>query len=224
MDYNLDTSEKDFQADRFICELQTLQLMHPFSHTLCNKIIPTVKISGTQSTTQRYSESLQDKISLLFGIGLDTATRTLNATTQLAIRNSIHPIHRRFRTEVAQLRYPRLGGRYGKFHTDTFFSSLPSLSKCTMGQMYTNDVDFTEFYPMKSKSEAADTLISFMQDIGIPSDLHSDDAKELTGGRMSELLRKFWIKSSQSEPYSPWQVRAELCIREIKKARRHALV
>jgi hypothetical protein len=93
-----------------------------------------------------------------------------------------------------------------------------------MGQMYTNDVDFTKFYPMKSKSETADTLISFMQDIGIPSDLHSDDAKELTGGRMGELLRKFWIKPSQSEPYSPWQVRAELCLREIKKAVRHALV
>jgi hypothetical protein len=62
-----------------------------------------------------------------------------------------------------------------------------------------------------------------MQDIGIPSDLHSDDAKELTQGQMGELLHKFWIKGSQSEPYSPWQVRAELCIRAIKKAVRHTL-
>jgi hypothetical protein len=91
-----------------------------------------------------------------------------------------------------------------------------------MGQMYTNDVDFTKFYPMKLKSEAPDTLISFMQDIGIPSDLHSDDTKELTEGRMGELLCKFWIQPSQSEPYSPCKVRAELCIREIKKAVRHA--
>ncbi len=68
-----------------------------------------------------------------------------------------------------------------------------------------------------------DALIQFMQDIGIPSDLHSDDAKELTQGRMGELLRKFWIRGSQSEPYSPWQVRAELCIREVKKAVRHAM-
>jgi hypothetical protein len=28
---------------------------------------------------------------------------------------------------------------------------------------------------------------------------------------------------SQSEPYSPWQVRAELCIREIKRSVRHSL-
>jgi hypothetical protein len=62
-----------------------------------------------------------------------------------------------------------------------------------------------------------------MQDIGIPSDLHSDDAKELFQGRMKELMRKFWIKGSQSEPYSPWQVKAELYIREIKAAVRHTM-
>jgi hypothetical protein len=87
-----------------------------------------------------------------------------------------------------------------------------------MGQMFTNDIHFTKFYPMRAKSEAAEALVSFMQDIGIPSDLHSDDAKELTQGKMGELLCKFWIKGIQSEPYSPWQVRAVLCIREIKKA------
>jgi hypothetical protein len=89
--------------------------------------------------------------------------------------------------------------------------------------MFTNNVHFTKFYPMRTKSESPDALISFMQDIGIPSDLHSDDAKELTQGHMGKLLHKFWIRSTQSEPYSPWQVRAELCIREIKKAVRHTL-
>jgi hypothetical protein len=75
-----------------------------------------------------------------------------------------------------------------------------------MGQMFMNDIHFTKFYPMHLKSEAPEALISFMQDIGIPSDLHSNDAKELTQGRMVELLCKFWIKSTQSDPYSPWQV------------------
>jgi hypothetical protein len=56
-----------------------------------------------------------------------------------------------------------------------------------MGQMYTNDVNFTKFYPMKKKSEAPDSLILFMQDIGIPSELHSDDAKELTQGKMGAI-------------------------------------
>jgi hypothetical protein len=93
-----------------------------------------------------------------------------------------------------------------------------------MGQMYTNDVDFTKFYPMKKKSDASDTVIMFMQDIGIPSELHSDDAKELTLSKMGDLTRQFWIKTTQSEPYSPWQVRAELCIKEVKKAVRHTML
>jgi hypothetical protein len=78
---------------------------------------------------------------------------------------------------------------------------------------------------MKMKAEAPNTLISFMQDdIGIPSELHSDDAKELTQGQMKELARESWIKTSQSEPYSPWQVRAKLAIREIEKAVRDTMI
>jgi hypothetical protein len=84
--------------------------------------------------------------------------------------------------------------------------------------MYTNDVHFSKFFPMKRKAEAPDTLMAFMQDVGIPSALHSDDAKELTEGKMSQIMKEFWIKPSNSEPYSPWQVRAELAIRELKKA------
>jgi hypothetical protein len=177
-----------------------------------------VTISATYSQQKKPSETIRDKITRIFGVGLETADRTLRATTQLALRHALHPIHRRYRTQVAQLRYPRLSGRHGKFHTDTFFSSTRSLSGCTMGQLYTNDLDFTKFYPMKRKSEAPDTLVSFMQDIGIPTELHSDDAKELTQGKMADIARQFWIRTTQSEPYSPWQVRAELCIREIKKA------
>jgi hypothetical protein len=62
----------------------------------------------------------------------------------------------------------------------------------------------------KAKAEAPDTLVQFMQDIGIPSHLHSDDTKELTQGRMGEIIHKCWIKATQSEPYSPWQASAVL--------------
>jgi hypothetical protein len=133
-------------------------------------------------------------LSKQWGIGLETAQRTLNVTTQLAIRQAIHPIQRRFRTEVMQLRYPRLGGHHGRFYTDMMFAKVPPLAGCTMAQVYTNDINFTKLLPMKKKSEAPDTLVQFMQDIGIPSHLHSDDAKELTQGRMGDLVRKCWIK------------------------------
>jgi len=190
---------------------------------LDTRIIHSSSISVANSNNRRVSDELRNKISRTFGIGLETASRTLKATTQLALRHAIHPIHKRYSTKVAQLRYPRLTGRHGIFHTDTFFADTPTLSACTMGQMYTNDVDFSKFYPMRRKGEVADTLIAFMQDIGIPSGLHNDNAKELAQGRVAEIAKEFWVKVSQSEPYSPWQVRAELCIREIKKAVRHSM-
>jgi len=92
-----------------------------------------------------------------------------------------------------------------------------------MAQLYTNDIGFMKVFPMKLKSEAPNTLIQFMKDVGIPSCLHMDDAKELEQGRMGEITRKAWILTTQSEPYSPWQVKAELANRELKKAVRYRL-
>ena len=56
-------------------------------------------LAVTESHTRRYAISPQT-LALKWNIGLDTAKRTLEATTQLAIRQASHPIQRRFRTEV----------------------------------------------------------------------------------------------------------------------------
>jgi hypothetical protein len=170
--------------DRNICstEIIRMTLNPPLSdlyHMMCNK----VKISSVSTTSQCSMAPLRNKISRTFGIVLGTTECTIKATTQPALWNATHPIHHRYTTEVTQLCYPRLGGPHGKFHTDTFFSSVPSLSNCTIGQMHTNDLHFSKFYPMQTKSQAHETLKSFMQEIGIPSELHSNDAKELTEGK-----------------------------------------
>ncbi len=101
-------------------------------------------IDAIETSKRTPGEDLEIKVANRFGIGLETAKRTLNATTQLALRHTLHPIHRRYRTQVAQLRYPRLAPPHGKFHTDTFFTSCPSIHGCPMGQMYTNDVHFSK--------------------------------------------------------------------------------
>jgi hypothetical protein len=79
------------------------------------------------------------------------------------------------------------------------------------------------FSPRSKKGKAADTLVAFMQDIGIPAGLHSDNARELTVGKMAEIIKEFWITPSQAKPYSPWQVRAELSLREVKNAVQKAM-
>jgi hypothetical protein len=52
--------------------------------------------------------------------------------------------------------------------------------------------------------------------VGIPSEIHSDDAKELIEGKFRQLCKEYGIKTSYTEPHSLWQNRAESGIRELK--------
>jgi hypothetical protein len=141
----------------------------------------------------------------------------MQCTTQKGIRQTLYPIERRFRTKQAQLRYRQLSGRHGRFYTDTFFSAVPSLNNCKMAQIYTNDLSFTKVYPMQAKSDVADTLSAFIHEVGIPHALHSDDAKELMHGSFKQLCKDYSIPCTYTEPYSPWQNRAEGSIRDLKR-------
>jgi len=173
-------------------------------------------IAATNTSTREY-ELNAEALSKKWCIGLDAARKTLRCTTQKGIRNTLYPIERRFRTKQAQLRYNQLSGRHGRFYTDTFFSSVPSLNGCKMAQLYVNDLSFMKVYSMKQKSEAVDTLSKFIHDVGIPHAIHSDDAPELMQGKFKQLCKDYHIQTSYTEPYSPWQNRAEGGIRELKR-------
>jgi len=70
---------------------------------------------------------------------------------------------------------------------------------------------------MRAKSEAFESLNAFIHEVEIPDELHSDDAKELMEGKFRAICRDYGIKTSYSEPHSPWQNRAEAGIRELKR-------
>jgi hypothetical protein len=79
-------------------------------------------------------------------------------------------------TDITQLWCLTLGGCHCIFHTNTFFAPCNSLH----------------------------SHVEFCMDIGIPSELHSGNANELTNGRWAELTKKYQIEVTMSEPYSPW--------------------
>lgn len=92
-----------------------------------------------------------------------------------------------------------------------------------MGQIFVNDIGFTHFIPMKLKSDAGQALQEFIHDIGIPSALHIDDAKELTSGHWEHVRKTYGIRQTLAEPYSPFQNRAEVNIHELKKHTRRLM-
>jgi hypothetical protein len=92
-----------------------------------------------------------------------------------------------------------------------------------MGQIFVNNIGYTHFIPMEAKSEAGYALQEFIQDVGIPCTLHTDGAKELTEGKWRDVCKTFGIKQTFTEPHSPFQNRAEINIRELKKQTRRIM-
>jgi hypothetical protein len=171
-----------YALQREYCEIDSV--MSSISPSLSSALFPDIpksNIDFTESGSRKVGIS-SEVLAKRWGIGTKIAAQTLQITTQKGVRNAVHPIQRRYRTKQLQLRYNQLGSQHGRFYSDTMFSSVKSTQGHTMGQIFVNDVGFTHFVPMKLKSEAGHALAEFIQDIGIPSSLHTDEAKELTLG------------------------------------------
>ena len=154
-------------------------------------------------------------------IGLATAQRTLEVTTQSGLRLVSNPLTRRLRTSQQHLRYNILKAQ---FYSDTMFSTEKSLRGMKAAQVFTTDFDFTWVKPLKSKRDAGYTLDRFVQDVGIPYKLLTDGAPELIDGTFGAAIKRLHINHTVSEPYSPWQNRAEMAIRELKKTTLRTMV
>jgi len=169
------------------------------------------------NTNGKYPRTTVQDLAKRWAIGEASAARTLKVKTQKGVRNTLYPVEKRYRTKQAQLCYPQLSGKHGKFYTDTFFASVPALDMSKCCQLFTNDIGFTMIYPMRLKSEAPNALKCFLQEVGTPHVLHSDNAKELMQGEWRKVCNDFSIKTTYTEPHSPWQNRAEGSIRETKR-------
>jgi len=175
------------------------------------------------STQPRKLSVTDERIAKIFGCSPSVASKTRLITTQKGIRSFTDHLTTRYRTKQAALRYNQLGGHHGRFYSDTMFSSVKSVRGNTMGQIFVNDIGFTHFIPMKLKTDAGHALQEFIHDIGIPSSLHTDDAKELTSAHWKQVRKTYGIKQTLAEPYSPFQNRAEINIREMKKHTRRLM-
>jgi hypothetical protein len=113
-----------------------------------------VDVLVNPATSRRKSRTTKEDLARIWNIGLDTADSTIKATTQLVVRRALHPIQRRFRTEAAQVRYPHLGGRFGRFSSDTMFAKCRSSRGNTMAQIFVNNIDYVKLIPMRHKAEA----------------------------------------------------------------------
>jgi len=185
--------------------LTTTYVDQSFSHYEKTVMVHGVrKLSDTKDLTPAY-------LSNLWKITLNDAKDTIRATTQRTIRQSEGMKNRRFKTVPHQRLYKQLGNDYlSKFCSDTFESKIPSLRGNRYVQLFVNRANFTRSYPMISRSHAPQALDRFFHEVGLPSELLTDNAPEFVEGEWRNMCLKYYVKQHFTEPYTPWQNPAEL--------------
>ena len=173
-----------------------------------------VKIVSRVQSAGRRTKVTPEELSRRWGIGLQTAIRTLQTTTQRGVRTYPLQLDRRVRTWNHHL---KVGVNRCSVYTDTMFAKVTSIGGNKMAQVFVTDFGFLDFYPMKSRGEAGDKLEKHVRRYGIPMVLISDGAREETGGRMNKVAKLYHIDRALTEPYSPWQNLAESSINTLKK-------
>lgn len=188
------------------------------STALVREICNNVQIDSIAATysNKRHHGTDPHLLARKWGIGIKTAKDTLSCTTQHNIRSAVLPLTRRYRTDLLSQRLKRLSCR---FYTDTAFAKEKSLVGNTCTQIFTDGKGFIVAFPMRSKEDAGDGLQKLCMDVGIPDQLHSDNAYEMVqhGTKFQEVVRDNKIKYTTIEPHSPWQNRCENIIGVINK-------
>ena len=176
------------------------------------------KVSAAR-TADRGSMLTKEVLARRWGISLESADRTLKATTQEGLRLEPRSVERRFKSFGKHLNYPTLMGRW---YSDTLFAKCRSIRGFTCGQLFTNGLGDTFIYPLRKKREAGHGLKSFILENGAMKTLITDNAKE--EGKQgahdtlwNQLVDDFMIQHLTTAPYSQFQNRAESEIREIKR-------
>ena len=113
-------------------------------------------------------------------IGKEAAKRTVEATTQLAVRDfSTTTGGRRLKPSHWVLKHKRLES---EVYTDTLIGKCKSIRGNKVAQVYATPFHYVKAFPMKSKGDAPESLDDFFYEVGVPQVMIPDNAKELTRG------------------------------------------
>ena len=163
-----------------------------------------------------------DKLAKNWKIGKDAARRTLEVTTQRAVRDFTHTTGgRRLKPYSWMLKFPRI---QTDVYTDTLFGKIKSLRGNKCCQIYCTPFHYVKAIPMKAKEDAHSTLNTFFKDVGIPAAMIPDNAKELTLGRFRKTCQRFQCPLHPIEAYTPNANIAEDAVREVKRQYRRTML
>jgi hypothetical protein len=121
----------------------------------------------------------------------------LENTTQTDIWNIFQPSERKVKSD---------------FYAEQMFSKIKDVHNHNGGSIFNNGLGYDRFYPCRSKGENSNALKEFINDVGIPKTLISDNALEEVYGESRKICQKYHIQQRVTVPHSPWQNLAKASI------------
>ena len=162
-------------------------------------------------------------LSQMWNISLKSAKRTLLVTSHHSVKTTEGSLTRRRRVAYTGRINRQLGGYLSQFASDTFMSNVTSLRGNRCIQLFCNRGGYVKSYGMKTKGESHQALQRFIDEVGVPTEILTDGAKELTMGSWGKICKRNRIAQPTTEPYSPWQNPAELNGGITKRRVRHLM-
>ena len=102
--------------------------------------------------------------------------------------------------------------------SDTMFAGTVLSCKNMGAQVFCTSYGWCRPYPMKSKGEANGALSKVFKQVGVPTNLITDNAWEVTKQvKLTQKCKDTVCHQHTSEPYSRWQDLAEGCTCKLKR-------
>ena len=162
-----------------------------------------------------------ERLASIWNIGLETAKRTIDRTTQRGVRDFTDAkMNRRLKPLSYQLMFEPLRTT---MYTDTLFSKIKSLQQNTCAQVFCTPLDWTRVFPLVSKADAHKALDLLHRRHGVPAKLICDNANELTKGDFRKKSLAAGSHCTSIEAHTQEHNRAELAIRELKRGYRRQM-
>ena len=102
--------------------------------------------------------------------------------------------------------------------SDTLQAGTKSARGNIYGQAFCTRFGWSRCHPTKKKSKANETLSIMFKRDGVPSRMILYNSKDQSLGEFRRKCREADCHLINLEPYSPWHISDEGCIKEIKKA------
>jgi hypothetical protein len=154
-------------------------------------------------------------------IGIDTAQKTIQATTQRGVRHFLGSKGtRRMKHTAHQLLYRNLRA---VVYSDTMFSGAVLLRQNTCAQVHSTEFHWVKVYPMRRKADAHLTLSTLSHDVGVFHTMVTDNAPELAKGKFKKKATHAGAVMHPIEAHTHNQNLAESSIRELRRMYKRAM-